>query len=113
LSAGTVAQEQQPRPQQQQLQQQQPQDQPVEPDPYIELNRQVQERLRQLGFYNGPVNGVIGPNTQAAIAQFQLSWPMPVNGMLDADTLAALGVPPREGEAPNAPAREAPPPGQG
>jgi peptidoglycan hydrolase-like protein with peptidoglycan-binding domain len=63
-------------------------------DPYTDLNKQVQETLRERGFYSGPVNGDVGPNTQAAIAQFQLSWPLPVSGMLDADTLAALGIQP-------------------
>lgn len=63
-------------------------------DPYTDLNKQVQENLRERGFYSGPVNGVVGPNTQAAIAQFQLSIPMPASGMLDDTTLAALGVEP-------------------
>ena len=61
-------------------------------DLYIEVNKQVQERLRALGFYHGPVNGDIGPNTQAALAQFQLSVPVPASGALDDATLAALGV---------------------
>lgn len=86
-------------------QQQQPQGQAPEPqaqaqqaaaDPYAERNKRVQEALRQRGFYDGPVNGEIGPNTQAAIAQFQLSLPMPVSGMLDDSTLAALGVEPSQ-----------------
>jgi hypothetical protein len=61
-------------------------------DPYAGVNKQAQERLRALGFYSGPVNGDIGPNTQAAIAQFQLSVPLPASGSLDEATLAALGV---------------------
>ncbi len=61
-------------------------------DPYIEVNKQAQERLRVLGFYDGPVNGDVGPNTQAAIAQFQLSVPLPASGSLDDATLAALGI---------------------
>jgi peptidoglycan hydrolase-like protein with peptidoglycan-binding domain len=75
------------------------QQQPAAPsDPYTELNKRVQEELRARGLYSGPVNGVIGPNTQAAIAQFQLSWPMPVHGMLDENTLAALGIQPPQGD---------------
>jgi peptidoglycan hydrolase-like protein with peptidoglycan-binding domain len=66
----------------------------VPADPYAELNKQVQEKLRAMGFYKGPVNGEFGPNTQAALAQFQLSWPLPASGMLDSETLAALGVEP-------------------
>lgn len=62
------------------------------PDPYAELNRQVQERLKALGFYDGPVNGDFGSNTQAALAQFQLSVPLPASGALDRATLSALGL---------------------
>ena len=45
-----------------------------------------------LGFYHGPINGDIGPNTQAALAQFQLSIPVPASGQLDEPTVAALGL---------------------
>lgn len=53
---------------------------------------QVQERLRALGFDPGPVNGYFGEKTQAALAQFQLSVPLPASGALDEATLAHLGV---------------------
>jgi|SRR5688500_18742106 len=66
--------------------------QPSSPGPYGDFNKQVQERLRALGFYGGPVNGDFGPYTQAALAQFQLSVPLPASGMLDDQTLAALGL---------------------
>jgi hypothetical protein len=62
------------------------------PNPYTDFNKRVQEKLRELGFYTGPVNGDIGPNTQAALAQFQLSVPIPASGQLDELTVAALGV---------------------
>ncbi len=65
------------------------------PDPYTDLNKQVQEKLKALGFYAGPVNGDFGSNTQAALAQFQLSVPMPASGSLDQQTLDALGLAPR------------------
>jgi peptidoglycan hydrolase-like protein with peptidoglycan-binding domain len=54
--------------------------------------KRVQEELKAQGFYAGPVNGDFGPYTQAALAQFQLSWPLPASGQLDVDTLLALGV---------------------
>lgn len=62
------------------------------PDPYIDFNKRVQERLTALGFYTGPINGDIGPNSQAALAQFQLSVPLPASGALDDQTIAALGL---------------------
>ena len=61
-------------------------------DPYIDFNKRVQERLTVLGFYTGPINGDIGPNSQAALAQFQLSVPIPASGALDDQTVAALGL---------------------
>jgi peptidoglycan hydrolase-like protein with peptidoglycan-binding domain len=73
--------------------------QQVPPDPYADINKQVQGKLQDLGFYSGPVNGDFGFNTQAALAQFQLSVPLPASGMLDGQTLEALGV------APEAPAQ--------
>ena len=62
------------------------------PEPSGDINRRVQEKLRERGFYAGPINGDIGPNTQAALAQFQLSIPLPASGQLDDQTLAALGI---------------------
>jgi peptidoglycan hydrolase-like protein with peptidoglycan-binding domain len=62
------------------------------PEPSADINRRVQEKLRERGFYAGPINGDIGPNTQAALAQFQLSIPLPASGQLDDQTLAALGI---------------------
>lgn len=66
----------------------------VPADPYADFNKQVQEKLKAFGFYGGPVNGDFGPYTQAALAQFQLSVPLPASGMLDEATIAALGVEP-------------------
>jgi hypothetical protein len=62
-------------------------------DPYQPLIRQVQERLNQLGFDAGPVNGDFSEKTQAALAQFQLANVIPASGQLDPPTLAELGVP--------------------
>ena len=61
-------------------------------DPYSGFISKVQEKLREHGFDAGPVNGDFGPKTQAALAQFQLSWTIPASGQLDDATLAALGV---------------------
>lgn len=70
--------------------------QQLSPAPYEEINKRVQEKLREAGFYDGPVNGDFGFYTQAALAQFQLSVPLPASGMLDGETLAALGIAPEE-----------------
>lgn len=59
---------------------------------FSELFKAVQERLHELGFDAGPVNGDFGAKTQAALAQFQLARDLPVSGMLDDRTRAELGV---------------------
>ena len=61
-------------------------------DPYTGFISEVQEKLRELGFDAGPVNGDFGTKTQAALAQFQLSRTMPASGQLDEETLQQLGV---------------------
>ena len=68
---------------------------PVEqgsPHPYQGFIGRVQEKLRELGFDAGPVNGDFGEKTQAALAQFQLSRAIPAGGQLDDLTLEELGV---------------------
>jgi peptidoglycan hydrolase-like protein with peptidoglycan-binding domain len=61
-------------------------------DPYTGFISRVQEKLRELGFAAGPVNGDFGAKTQAALTQFQLSRALPASGQLDEQTLAELGV---------------------
>jgi peptidoglycan hydrolase-like protein with peptidoglycan-binding domain len=64
----------------------------VQSGAHADLISRVQQRLRALGFDPGPVNGDFGEKTQAALAQFQLSVPLPAGGQLDEPTLAHLGV---------------------
>lgn len=66
--------------------------QQVSPDPYTGFIKRVQEKLHELGFHAGPVNGDFGTKTQAALAQFQLSRAVPASGQLDDQTLAELGI---------------------
>src|SRR5436305_12321646 len=62
------------------------------PGRYSDFIKQVQEKLHQQGFDAGPVNGDFGSKTQTALGQFQRSRTLPASGMLDARTLAELGV---------------------
>jgi N-acetylmuramoyl-L-alanine amidase len=50
----------------------------------------VQGRLNNLGFYCGPVDGIIGPHTRGAISEFQASQNLTVTGQMDDDTRKAL-----------------------
>jgi N-acetylmuramoyl-L-alanine amidase len=56
--------------------------------------RALQNRLRQLGFYAGPVDGLWGTSTQAALERFQRSRGFEVTGTLTPTTAHALGVEP-------------------
>jgi peptidoglycan hydrolase-like protein with peptidoglycan-binding domain len=47
--------------------------------------RQVQEALHRLGHYEGPVDGIFGPLTRAAIRRFQQDNGADVTGYLTAD----------------------------
>lgn len=62
------------------------------PGPYDDFIKEVQQKLNQLGFDAGPVNGDFGVKTQAALAQFQLANVLPASGSLDDQTLLALDV---------------------
>lgn len=54
--------------------------------------RQVQKTLNDRGFRTGGVDGRMGPQTQAALVNFQRSEKLQPTGKLDGQTLAALGV---------------------
>jgi hypothetical protein len=60
------------------------------PDPTIEA---IQERLAQLGYYKGSVDGIFGPTTRDAVAKYQIDNQLDVTGSLSPDTLQSLGVP--------------------
>jgi hypothetical protein len=51
----------------------------------------VQGALQQLGYYQGPIDGVLGPATQEAIERYQRDHGLPATGGIDARTLASMG----------------------
>jgi hypothetical protein len=52
----------------------------------------VQRRLGELGYYSGTVDGVIGPQTRAAIAAFESRHGMVVNGVITTRLLDRMGL---------------------
>src|SRR5688572_17899151 len=54
--------------------------------------RQVQKILNDRGFRTGGVDGRMGPQTQAALVNFQRAEKLQPTGKLDKQTLSALGV---------------------
>lgn len=54
--------------------------------------KQVQQKLKDQGHDAGPVDGVMGPKTQAALKEFQSAKGLKDSGQLDRETMAALGL---------------------
>ena len=52
----------------------------------------VQQQLARAGYYDGPVDGVLGPMTREAIAAFQADNGLAVTSAIDEPTLATLGI---------------------
>jgi hypothetical protein len=52
----------------------------------------VQRQLLSLGYYNGSIDGVFGPSTRDAVANYQLANHLNVTGSLSPDTIQSLGV---------------------
>lgn len=52
--------------------------------------RDLQEKLRMLGYPVGTIDGEFGPMTEAAVFEFQSANNLPANGIADGPTLAAL-----------------------
>ena len=56
--------------------------------------RDVQARLRALGYYGGPIDGAWGPGTRVALERFQRQHRLPVTGEPSRQTLAELELNP-------------------
>ena len=52
----------------------------------------VQEQLARAGYYDGPIDGVLGPVTREAIAAYQADNGLSVTSAIDEPTLATLGL---------------------
>jgi Putative peptidoglycan binding domain len=52
----------------------------------------VQEQLARAGYYDGPIDGVLGPMTREAIAAFQADNGLAVTSAIDEPTLATMGL---------------------
>jgi len=52
----------------------------------------VQEQLQRAGYYEGPIDGTLGPMTREAIAAFQADNGLAVTSVIDEPTLATLGI---------------------
>jgi peptidoglycan lytic transglycosylase len=65
----------------------------LHPDP--ERYQQIQQALRDRGYFNGAVNGQWGDDSTDALKRFQAGQKLPDDGKISALTLTALGLGPR------------------
>lgn len=56
----------------------------------------VQQRLKELGYYDGPINGVYDYDTEKAVKNFQEAFGLQVDGIVGPDTYNAIGLSPTE-----------------
>ncbi len=54
--------------------------------------RQIQTKLKALGYYTGSVDGIFGSATQSAVRSFQRDKGLTVDGIAGPKTLSALGI---------------------
>ena len=54
--------------------------------------RTIQQKLKNWGYYSGPVDGIFGAKTLSAVKYFQRKNGLTVDGKVGAKTLAALGI---------------------
>jgi hypothetical protein len=53
----------------------------------------VQSKLASLGYYHGAIDGVLGDESEAALARYQQDQDLSVTGTVTSDTLQALNLP--------------------
>jgi Putative peptidoglycan binding domain len=60
---------------------------------WYDLATAVQTKLTELGYYRGPIDGVIGAQSQESIKAFQKAKGQAANGLINPDLLKALKLP--------------------
>lgn len=60
--------------------------------PASSLDYAVQEALAELGYYYGPLDGIIGPMSRMAIANFQADYGLEPTGIIDEVLVDYLGI---------------------
>jgi hypothetical protein len=60
--------------------------------PPDEVIANVQTQLYNEGYYNGLIDGILGPDTRAAIADYQADHGLAVTAAIDEPTVASLGL---------------------
>lgn len=63
--------------------------------------KQIQQKLKEWGYYKGNVDGVYGSQTQQAVKKFQKANGLKVDGIAGEKTLAAIGISSSSGSSSN------------
>ena len=58
----------------------------------VSENKQVQQKLKELGYYKGAIDGIFGSGTVKAVKNFQRDYGLTVDGIVGTKTLKALGL---------------------
>lgn len=58
----------------------------------ITQNKEIQQKLKNLGYYNGAIDGVLGEGSIQAIKKFQRDNGLTVDGIVGAKTAAKLNI---------------------
>lgn len=59
---------------------------------YGDQNSKVQQKLKELGYYYGEIDGILGTKSVQAIKNFQRDYGLTVDGIVGKNTLKALGL---------------------
>jgi hypothetical protein len=62
----------------------------IDPEETIAFDKTIQQELKDVGCYTGTVDGILGPESDAAILAFQSAMGLEVDGELGPETEAAL-----------------------
>ncbi len=54
--------------------------------------KKIQEKLSELGFYTGDIDGIFGNETEEAVKDFQKSEGLTIDGIVGNNTLESLGI---------------------
>lgn len=65
--------------------------QPIGRQAYAKINTATQQKLKDLGFDPGTIDGLLGPATKSAVAKFETAWALPADESW-ADFLDSLDV---------------------
>lgn len=65
---------------------------PGNSDKFKEIVREVQFAMLAFGYYNGEIDGVMGPDMRAGLQRLQADYNLKVTGTVTPETLDALRI---------------------